>query len=122
MRLHRLLAVAVACAALLPVGASALGSADSGVRGQVRQSPGGACLDGDACDGIGRGVLLAFARGGHAHRVRSGATGTFRLRLLPGRYRVSAPEAVGRVAPASVVVPRAGYARITVAIVALPAP
>lgn len=94
-----------------------------GVRGIVKQPLTGMCPVGDPCDGIGRGILLVFTRAGQVpHRTRSDTDGRFSLRLAPGRYRVRAVVAGAVTQPTAVVVPRQGFARLTVTVAAATVP
>ena len=77
------------------------------------------CLADDPCDGVGRGIVLVFTRPGQVqHRARSDADGHFRIRLAPGRYSVRSVVTDARTAPASVVVPKRGFARVTITVFA----
>jgi hypothetical protein len=103
-----LLAPPVLAAGAVPAG---------GVQGLVKQPEAGMCLAGDPCDGVGRGIVLVFFRVGQpVHRVRSDATGHFKLRLAPGRYRLRAGDSALHATPGSVLVPKAGFARVTVTV------
>jgi hypothetical protein len=103
---------------LVPVlGAGATAGPATGLQGVVKQLQGGMCAADDPCDGVGRGVLLAFYRVGQpTHRVRSDADGRFKLRLAPGRYRVRAGASATRVMPFAVIVPLKGFARVTITV------
>jgi hypothetical protein len=90
-----------------------------GVQGIVKQPEGGMCPADDPCDGIGRNVLLVFSRTGQkAHRVRSDSTGHYKLRLAPGRYAVHAVVPAARTTPSTVLVPKRGFARATITVIA----
>jgi len=112
------LALAVLLFLLVPVlAAGATSGSATGLLGLVKQTQAGMCPADDPCDGIGRGVLLVFSRVGKpAHRVRSDADGRFKLRLAPGRYRVTTGDSPTRVRPLAVIVPLNGYARVTVTV------
>ena len=114
----RRIALTSALLLLVPVlAASATTAPPTGLQGVVKQLQGGICAADDPCDGIGRGVLLVFSRVGKpAHRVRSDADGRFKLRLAPGRYRVTTGDSPTRVRPLAVIVPLNGYARVTVTV------
>jgi len=114
------LALAAISVLLLPAAASAV--TGPGVKGIVKVSPGGMCLEDDPCDGVGRHVVISFTRLGKTVKVRSGADGRFQLRLASGRYRIGMPGSAGRVAPQSVLVPAVGFAAVTVALVRQPVP
>jgi hypothetical protein len=103
---------------LVPVlGAGATPGPATGLQGVVKQLHGGMCAADDPCDGVGRGVLLAFYRVGQpTHRVRSDENGRFKLRLTPGRYRVRAGASATRVMPFAVIVPLKGFARVTITV------
>jgi hypothetical protein len=103
---------------LVPVlAAGAMPGLSTGLQGLVKQRQGGTCAAGDPCDGVGRGVLLAFYRVGQpTHRVRSDDNGRFKLRLTPGRYRVRAGASALRVMPFAVIVPLKGFARVTITV------
>jgi len=52
------------------------------------------------------------------HRVRSDAEGHFRIRLSPGRYHIRGAVSDTRTVPASVAVPKRGFARVTITVFA----
>jgi hypothetical protein len=110
--------VATAVLLVVPVlPASATPGPPTGLLGTVKQLQSGMCASDDPCDGVGRGVLLAFSRVGQpTHRVRSDAEGRFKLRLKPGRYRVRAGASATRVMPFAVIVPLKGFARVTITV------
>jgi hypothetical protein len=108
-------AIAVGVLALALVAPASAGAVlRSGVQGTVHRSPGGACSEGEPCDGIGRGVLVAFTRLGRTRTVTTTDMGRFKLLLAPGRYRISAPGLVVPPAPAYVVVRKGRIATLTI--------
>lgn len=86
----------------------------SGLTGVVMRGPiTPVCQEGVPCEAPAR-VTLVFSRPGHqAARVRTCADGSYRIRLLPGRYavRTTEPAFERRVEPARVTVLRGRFAR-----------
>jgi hypothetical protein len=112
----------VAVAALaLAVSASAAGAGPrSGLRGMVLIEPAfPVCHVDQPCTKPADDVLLVFSRKGRAsRRTRTNEDGTYRIRLAPGRWTVTAPGRAGpglsrALDPARVLVPRGGYRRVT---------
>src|SRR5262249_60422789 len=103
--------------ALREVAACAAGAVSpSGLRGNVLISPAfPQCHAGEPCTKPAGNTRLVFMRGGLSRTTRTSADGTYRIRLAPGSYTVAAPGAgrIRRLDPASVVVPRTGYKRVT---------
>ncbi|MBA3843868.1 MAG: hypothetical protein H0X39_14860 [Actinobacteria bacterium] len=102
----------LAAPAVLAATSGAHAAPAGGIRGLVKQSAGGVCAADEPCDGVGRNMLLAFSRPGQPDaRVRSTASGTFRISLRPGRYQVRAVAAPPlQAAPAAITVPASGWA------------
>jgi hypothetical protein len=109
----------VAVAALaLAVSASAAGAGPrSGLRGMVLIEPAfPVCRVDQPCTKPADDVLLVFSRKGRAsRRTRTNEDGTYRIRLAPGRWTVTAPgPGLSRsLDPARVLVPRGRYGRET---------
>jgi hypothetical protein len=68
----------------------------SGVEGTVSRGPiTPTCVQGQPCSAPARGVTLSFSKGGSVvARVKTGDQGAYRVSLPPGRYFVSAVQAV----------------------------
>ena len=105
------LATAACAAATIP---------KTGVRGIVLRGPTQpVCQVGRTCEGPAAAVTLVFSRAGTERaRVKTGHDGRFTVALAPGRYGVRTTAKVfGRTPqPATVTVPRTGYARVTLRI------
>src|SRR5712691_685298 len=113
--MRRVAVTLVALAGLALVPATGVSAASSGLRGLVVFSPTRpVCIEGQPCSKPAAHVLIVFLRTGRvAARVTTGADGTYRVSLLPGTYRVSAPgRRVGSgVTPRTVRVPDGRTAR-----------
>ena len=108
--------VATTTLAFLLFATAAAGRTGSGIRGKVLIEPAfPVCHVDQPCTKPAGNVLLVFTRRGVAHRTRTAEDGTYRLRLAPGRYTVTAPGPgpVRVLDPTTVVVPRVGYRRMT---------
>ena len=117
MRAALAAALVVALALASAVSAS---SSTSGLHGLVVLSPAGpVCFEGDPCTRPAARVVLAFWRHGRVvKRVTTRADGAYRVPLLGGVYRVSAPAyRVGSgVTPKKVRVPTNRMARVDLTI------
>jgi hypothetical protein len=74
------------------------------------------CHVGEPCTKPAADVVLVFSRKGRAaHRTRTHDDGTYRIRLAPGAWAVTAPGSglSRRLDPTRVVVPRARYRHVT---------
>jgi len=114
MRVAAFTLAAFALAAALAGAATPVGTT-SGLRGVVMRGPTApVCRDGDPCEEPAAGILLRFSRAGSVvARVRTGASGAYRLRLRPGRYAVTTPHHVGTgLTPRLVRVPVGRIARV----------
>jgi hypothetical protein len=117
----RTVVAAVAIAALLAPACSGARPlmAASGLTGLVLRGPTQpVCVVDEPCEEPAR-VTLVFSRAGRAaSRVRTTATGRFRIALAPGSYRVRTTEsAFGRTpTPSRVTVPSGRYGRVTLRI------
>jgi len=87
---------------------AALGAPPSGAFGTVIRGPiTPVCSAGKPCSEPAAGAVLTFVRAGHpAVRATVGPTGSYRIRLAPGRYAVRTRSmriapAVLRIRPAS---------------------
>lgn len=82
------------------------GAGTSGVRGVVTRGPTQpVCMAEQPCSKPAANVTLTFTRGGVAHRVVSTTTGTYRIALRPGTYRLTIAGARFGYMPHTVVVP-----------------
>ena len=113
------LAILVA-AVTVSVGAAS-GSTGSGLHGLVTRGPiTPVCSVDQPCDEPAANVQLVFVRNGVVvSRVRTSATGKYRLALSPGRYAVRLPgkPGLGRIVkPQTARVLRGRYARVDFAI------
>jgi len=109
--------IVVVAAFALALSASTVGAGPrSGLRGKVLIEPAfPVCTVARPCTKPAGNVLLVFTRRGVARRTRTAEDGTYRRTLAPGRYTVTAPGP-GRMRvldPATIVVPRAGFRRMT---------
>jgi hypothetical protein len=96
---------------------AASGSSGSGLYGKVVISPSRpVCAVGEPCTAPDRNDVLSFWRGGRRVAIaRTGATGSYRVALAPGRYvvKVKRPHGMGRgLEPTRATVPRGRYARV----------
>ena len=116
--LMRVVALVLAALALAAVSAAAAARSvpSAGLRGVVMRGPiTPVCKEGDPCDAPAAGVLLRFTRTGMAPaRVRTGPAGGYAIRLRPGTYTVTAPEARPwmLLTPSRVRVPEGRIARV----------
>jgi hypothetical protein len=104
---------AVAAAAVLVGTASAASTtARSGLHGTVVRGPTTpVCREGTPCTAIAAHLRISFVAGGVAHGATTDAKGRYAISLAPGRYAVRVAAVLGRVRPATVVVP-AGASRL----------
>jgi hypothetical protein len=86
--MHRLAVVAIV---FFVAGSTAAGTTRSGLYGFVRRGPiVPVCVAEQPCDGPARSFPLVFWRNGRiAGRTTTSTTGSYRIRLAPGLYRVS---------------------------------
>ena len=117
--MRHFLAILVA-AVTVSVGAAS-GSTGSGLHGLVTRGPiTPVCSVDQPCDEPAANVQLVFVRNGVVvSRVRTSATGKYRLALSPGRYAVRLPgkPGLGRIVkPQTARVLRGRYARVDFAI------
>jgi hypothetical protein len=113
--MRRLLFLLVA-AATISAGAAS-GGTTSGLHGLVTRGPiMPVCMVDQPCDEPAANVQLVFLRNGVVvSRVRTSATGTYRLALSPGRYAVKLPgkPGLGRIVkPQTARVLRGRYSRV----------
>jgi hypothetical protein len=115
MRVVALTLVAFAIAAAAASAATSQGLA-SGLRGVVMRGPTKpVCRETEPCEAPAPGVVLRFARSGIVvARVRTNASGAYRVLLRPGRYTVTTPlrGPGGGLTPRVVRVPSARVARV----------
>lgn len=87
----------------------------SGLRGVVMRGPTNPiCRERDSCEAPAKGLLLQFRRDGQVKaQVKTSRTGTYLVKLRPGRYAVSSPglRRIERLEPAAVRVPRGRVGR-----------
>ena len=109
------LALAVAAAALASPAAA---KAPAGLYGAVTRGPiSPVCRVGVPCDEPAAHTTFLLIRNGTTVKVRTNATGHYRVRLAPGRYIVSKGNwGPGGIKPSSIVVPAAHFARVNFAI------
>jgi hypothetical protein len=114
----RAVALTVAALALASVLAAAAPPTPipSGLRGEVTRGPTKpVCRDDEPCEAPAVGVVLRFSRDGEVvARARTGAGGTYTLRLRPGVYAVNTGQTrIGTtLTPRRVRVPVARVARV----------
>jgi hypothetical protein len=86
--------LAVTVVVFVAAGSTAAGTTTSGLYGFVRRGPiTPVCVAGQPCDGPARSFPLVFWRNGKvAGRTTTSRTGSYRIRLAPGIYRVSSSE------------------------------
>jgi hypothetical protein len=113
---HRLIVVLMTLAVLTPSVATASPSRTSGLRGLVTLYPARpVCIEDQPCSKPAANAVLVFRRDGRAvARISTGADGTYRVKLRPGRYTVVAPayRAGSGVTPRTVRVPKGRIARV----------
>ena len=112
----RLLFLLLTAVVTISVG-SASGATGSGLHGLVTRGPiMPVCMVDQPCDEPAANVRLVFLRNGVVvSRVRTNATGRYRVALAPGRYAVRLPgkPALGRVVkPQTARVLRGRYSRV----------
>ena len=111
----RALVVACATLALASVFAGAASSRNaSGLRGVVMRGPTTPVCDA-VCEAPARGLVLQFRRDGEVKaQVTTSRTGSYVVRLRPGKYAVTTPKLRRRerLTPQLVRVPRARVARV----------
>ena len=106
--------VGVAVAAAAGCGAAA-STPQSGLYGKVTRGPlQPVCQEGVPCDGPALGITLVFVRDGNVvARARTGADGSYRVGLAPGRYSVRiVPRALVPPEPRTVSVPTRTFRRV----------
>ena len=108
--------IAVLTAAMIVSAGAASGSTGSGLHGLVTRGPiMPVCSEAQPCDQPAANVQLLFVRNGVVSRVRTNATGRYRLALSPGRYAVRLPgkPGLGRIVkPQTARVLRDRYTRV----------
>ncbi len=106
--------IVVAAALAAPSAATPRG----GLYGTVTRGPTSpVCRVGVACDEPAANAVFLLVRKGTSTKVRTDATGHYRVRLAPGRYTVSKGSwGPGGIKPSSVVVPGGHFARVNIAI------
>ncbi len=118
--MRSLAALALVLVSLATAACAAGATPTTGVRGIVLRGPTQpVCQVGKTCEGPAAAVTLVFSREGKERaRVKTGSNGRFTVALPPGRYGVRTTARVfGRTPqPATVTVPRTGYARVTLRI------
>jgi hypothetical protein len=111
MKLFATMAIALALPAL-----AVSATPRAGLQGLVLLDPGHpVCETGEPCTRPAPNVRLVFSRSGRiVARTRSALDGSYRLRLKPGAYAVSSPNAARTrpLKPRRVVVPRGRYGRV----------
>ena len=108
-------ALAVAALALAtPAGAAA----PAGLYGKVTRGPiSPVCRVGYPCDAPAKGATFLLQRNGSHTWVHTTNTGTYRVRLKPGRYLVTTGNfGPGGIKPSSVRVPAGRYLRVNFSI------
>jgi hypothetical protein len=114
--MRRFLLLLIAAATVSAAGAAS-GATSSGLHGLVTRGPiRPVCMVDQPCDEPAANVRLVFLRNGVVvSRVRTSATGRYRLALAPGRYAVRLPgkPGIGRIVkPQTVRVLRDRYSRV----------
>jgi hypothetical protein len=114
--MRHLLWLLTVAAVVISAGAAS-GATGSGLRGLVTRAPiTPVCMVDQPCDEPAANVRLVFLQNGVVvSRVRTSATGWYRLALAPGRYAVRLPgkPALGRnLKPQSARVLRGHYSRV----------
>ena len=102
--------------ALLLSVAPASGRTGSGLRGKVLIEPAfPVCRVDQPCTRPAGNTRLLFTRARLVRSTRTAEDGTYRISLAPGTYTVTAPGAsrIRKLDPGRVIVPRAGYRRVT---------
>jgi len=111
----RALVIASAMLALASVFAGAAGSRNpSGLRGVVMRGPTTPICD-DSCEVPAKGLVLQFKRNGQIKaQVTTSRTGSYLVKLRPGRYAVTTPKLRPReqLTPHLVRVPRGRIGRL----------
>jgi hypothetical protein len=105
--------------AMLALASASAGAGDSrnasGLRGVVMRGPTTPVCYDDSCEAPAKGLVLQFRRNGQIKaQVKTSQTGSYRVRLRPGRYAVRAPalRPHQRLTPQLVRVPRGRVARV----------
>jgi hypothetical protein len=103
--------------AAMTIGASAdAGTAVGGLTGKVLRGPvQPVCVQDRPCEVAAAAMTLGFWRGGkEIARVRTGATGVYRIKLPPGVYSVrpAYSHPLWRLSPATVRVPLGRFGRV----------
>ena len=113
----RLAALAVVVVVLAGTGAAGAAAIRSGIYGTVTRGPvTPVCSDAVPCDSPAAGVRIVFVRNGRAVAgATTGADGSYRIRLAPGRYRLRV-RGYRRWTPVRVLVRRAVMRRVDVSI------
>jgi hypothetical protein len=98
---------------MLALASAFAGTADSrnasGLRGVVMRGPTTPVCYDDSCEAPAKGLVLQFRRNGQIKaQVKTGRSGSYRVRLRPGRYAVTTPalQPRQRLTPQLVRVPR----------------
>lgn len=109
-------ALATTVLALSLSAVAAGGTSQSGLRGVVLIDPAyPVCPDNKPCTKPAKHVWLVFSRSGRTvARTRTGADGSYRIKLRPGTYRVTSPSQIrGRaLTPPRVAVLAGRYRRV----------
>jgi hypothetical protein len=113
-------AVAACIVALVVAGITsatpAATQAPSGLYGLVKRGPvTPVCQVGVPCDEPAARATFLLVRNGKSIRVRTDARGHYRVRLAPGRYRITKPDwGPGSIRPTSARVPRGRFVRLNI--------
>ena len=114
----RALVIVSGTLALAPILAGTAGSSRnasaSGLRGLVMRGPTRPVCD-TSCEAPAKGLVLQFRRGGEIKaQVRTSRTGSYLVRLRPGKYAVTTPKLRPReqLTPQLVRVPRGHIGRV----------
>jgi hypothetical protein len=106
--------------ALALSGSGSAGTLRSGIYGQVTRGPlRPVCYVDQPCDGPAANVTLVVTRAGReVARTRTTKTGSYRVRLVPGRYVVRLPTRppIGGMSPRGAHVTRGHFVRLDLSI------
>jgi hypothetical protein len=112
----RALVLGSAMLALASAFAGAAGSRDAaGLRGVVMRGPTTPVCYDDSCEAPAKGLVLEFRRNGQIKaQVKTGQSGSYRVKLRPGKYAVTTPalRPYQRLTPQVVRVPRGRIAHV----------